>query len=448
MNIKTFMNTETHYIEYPTLIKQDKNGKERIWKIFIRLIKKHSKKQFEYIDWNMMDEIQVPILNKYYDSINIPDDIQAEFWTETGIKGGKITRSIPTYPEEKNIGKKNFRNNFRQAITMCNSKWEKKINEGFQPLISNHLQQHDRQESIDQKVFPMLAKNLKDIKKPIKFPVAVQPKLDGLRMLRNKWHMYSRTKKEFPSNVFNDKIRTMTEKLLTNFPPNTYFDGELYNHNTKIQKLNHFVRQENLVPENKEDNLQYHIYDVFRTDSKGNIIVETFEERIKYLEKLENLISELYNNNTIFVVYTKIINNNIQLDHTYKSFLNNGYEGMMIRDLNGVYAGNPISTTGTRSNALIKRKEVFTAEYPIVNYTSGTKGKDAKAVIWICETENEQQFKVTPNLTYDERYQIYKECKKNFVKLYKNRLLTVEYRAMSIDNVPQHAKGLYIRDIE
>ena len=294
----------------------------------------------------------------------------------------------------------------------------------------------------------MLAKNLKDIKKPLKFPVALQPKLDGLRMLRNRSNMYSRTKKEFPSNVFNDKIRKITEKLLESFPPNTYFDGELYNHNTKIQVLNHYVRQENLVPENKEDNLQYHIYDIFRMDSHGKVVPETFEERLKHLYKLEGLVSKLKNNDTIFVVFTKISENRKDLDDTYRLFLDNGYEGMMIRDLQGLYSGNATSTTGTRSNALIKRKEVFTDEYPIVGFTSGTHGKDAEAVVWICETSSGVEFKVTPNLTYEERYKIYKECKRDFVKKYKNRLLTVEYRALSLDNVPQHGKGLYIRDIE
>lgn len=92
-----------HLIEFPTLVKKENN---RIWKIFVRLIKKESRQNFQTIDWNLMLETQISIKEEYSD--RLPDDIIAQFWVETGKVNGKLSRSIPTYPEEKILAKKIF----------------------------------------------------------------------------------------------------------------------------------------------------------------------------------------------------------------------------------------------------------------------------------------------------------------------------------------------------
>jgi ATP-dependent DNA ligase len=160
-----------------------------------------------------------------------------------------------------------------------------------------------------------------------------------------------------------------------------------------------------------------------------------FSERAKMLCKVPN-------SDIIKVVSTRLIETQKNFDQIYMDWIDEGYEGMMVRDLNGVYQ------FGKRSGYLLKRKEVFTEEFQIVDYTSGTNGKDLHALIWICATSNEIQFKVTPNLTYEERYQLFQDCNQRFKQHYKHRLLTVEYRGLSIDRVPQHAKAICIRDIE
>ena len=153
-----FLSKETQYIEYPILFKKDKSGKTRVWKIILRLIKKHSQKKFQNIDWNMMDEIQVPILQKYLD-VKLPDDLQAEFWTETGVVGGKITRAIPTYPEEKFVGKKNYRDTLKQGIFMCQSKWEKKKDKvSRRSRIKKIKERNQFKSQLIKKYFPCLQK--------------------------------------------------------------------------------------------------------------------------------------------------------------------------------------------------------------------------------------------------------------------------------------------------
>lgn len=416
---------ETQYVEFSDLFKEN-----RVWRVYVRLIKKASQQTFTQVDWNLMEEVQVPILSKYLQGEHIPDDLVAELWTETGLVTGKITRSIPTYAPEKNQGKKNYRDSFQQALSMAQSKYEKKLKEGFLPTQSSNCVAH-RDE--DPKIFPMLAK---PYKKNISYPVYAQPKLDGLRCVvfydakTKQVVMQSRTRKVFPDNASNDLIRQQLQPILQSLPSLTYLDGELYNHSVKLQDLNHFARG---TETDEAPTLEYHVYDILYAP-----YTHTFEERSRQLQALNSLVQGL----RIKVVDTQFVSNEKQLDELYTNYILQGYEGLMVRNPKGVY------DFGKRSGNLLKRKEVFTEEFPIVDYTSGTNGKDLNALIWICETSKGDRFKVTPNLTYDERYELFNQAQKKFNKLFKNRLLTVEYRNLSVDQVPQHAKAVVIRDVE
>lgn len=461
---------ETQCFEYPVLYKEN-----RMWKIIIRLIKADSQQNFTKVDWNLMEETQVPILSDYLcDPDALPQDIIAELWTETGQINGKITRSIPTYPLEKNKDKKNYRNCFQQAISVADSKFKKKCEEGFTQRNErnerdderNERDERDKETKVDNEtkdscdstfnpptVFPMLAKMYSS--KQLQLPVYVQPKLDGLRCvafldLNGQVVLQSRTKKIFPNNISNDRIRNELYSILENLNRlgnRVYLDGELYNHTTKLQTLNHYARgsdstktdtdtkTEDTDTDTDDNILQYHIYDIMTEE------IMSFSERAKILEIVRSLKPH---SKIVQVVFTHLIQTRTDFENSYQHFINYGYEGMMIREPKGVYQ------FGKRSGYLLKRKEVFTDEFPIVHFTSGTNGKDLNALIWICSTSNGIQFKVTPNLTYDERYALFKECnqKNRFEQHYKHRLLTVEYRGLSIDKVPQHAKGICIRDIE
>jgi ATP-dependent DNA ligase len=425
-----YFNPETQCIEYPSLFRKDQAEHLRMWQLKIRCIKKHTQQKFQTIDWDEMKETQVPILKEYID--NLPEDIITEYYTLTGVQTGKITRSIPTYPDPKNINKKNFRNHLAQAIFECNALYKKKVEQGFVQDLET-----ERLKISNQPIFPMLAKNYKDYKQKIKFPVYVQPKLDGLRCIAffdqelKQVRLFTRTKKEYPSNEFNDAIKRELVSFLS-IRPNLYLDGELYIHGSKLQTLNHYTRQENLSRDGKQ--VQYHVYDVYENETP-------FKDRLTQL-------NSIHSNDLIQVVETQLVQTHQELDSFYEKYIQQGYEGMMIRTQDGPYKGSTHSTTGTRSEHLLKRKEVFTDEFIVVDYTSGTKGKDMHALVWICQTADKKTFKVVPNLSYEERYQLFKECETDFKTKYMNRLLSVEYRNLSIDQVPQHAKAIYFRDVE
>src|SRR6187549_1056471 len=89
------------------------------------------------------------------------------FQTEEGQEPGMKTLSLPTYCKGKNIGKKNETTDEQQAIAEAQAKWQKKVDSGYNEVLT-----------AEKKFFePMLAKDAKDSKDlTFKVRTFVQPK--------------------------------------------------------------------------------------------------------------------------------------------------------------------------------------------------------------------------------------------------------------------------------
>jgi ATP-dependent DNA ligase len=455
------INTDKNLYEFPTLYKTAVNNKIRQWNIFIRLIKEDSRdvKETKQQNWNLLIEDEVPIKESYLlDQIRIPDGIIAELWTESGIMEMKISRSAATYIlVPKNLGKKNERNVLQQAMIEARSKYLKKIDDGSVltikktsgTIINNNT-----------KFYPMLAKKFEDYENKIKYPVDVQGKLDGNRCVTfldssepNSTYenviMYSRSHKDFPYNSSNDTIRKSLVDVLKNnyhrFKSDTtndeslFLDGELYKHGKSLQNINSVIKDTGVSKKSKskvEINIQYWIYDLFYPSYTN----EGFTFRYDLLKKIYASLDEEKKKN-IILVETHTVNSREELDTLYQEYLEKGYEGIIIRTRDGPYLKSPTKKSEQlRSKDLLKRKEIFDAEFEVVDYKDG-EGKEDGAVIWICITSDGKTFSVTPNMTYEERYEIYKECEKKFKKKYLGRMLTVEYRGLSDDGIPLQLKA-------
>ena len=447
------INSGTGYYTFPALWHKDDMERWREWNIYVRLIKK-PKNKITDIDWNMLKEDQVEIDNDYFDMGNaIDSDIIAESWVETGIDGGKITRNAPSYYEKPvNEGKSNERNVFQQALIWSRAQWLKKKNAGCK-------EQKESRESNKTNVmyFPMLAKTFKDGEKHLVYPLYIQPKLDGVRCLVylkekdggvDSVIAYTRTKKIFPSADYIKKILYPYLNALYDEEnkQSIYLDGELYKHGKKLQSISGDSRNEkaNVSDKNKSRN-EYHIYDCFYP-----LELDTeYKSRYEQLSELFDSFSEKALK-TIRPVPTEIVESYKEATLKYKQFINMGYEGAILRNTKGAYLANADKTGSfLRSNDLVKMKPKFTDEFKVIDYTEGDKGRDKGAVIWVCETKTGEKFNVTPkDINYKKRYEIFNDCKKNFNKKYKNKMLTVEYEDLSINQVPQRAKALLFRDYE
>jgi ATP-dependent DNA ligase len=458
------INENTFNYEFPTLYVLSDKNQLRKWNIYVRLIKTSSKKpvKTKTQNWNLLLEDQVPIKKEYLENtFKLPDGLVAQIWTESGIIDMKISRYPPTYTTIKNKGKKNERSSFQQALITARGKYLKKKQEGFNTNIPNKLENNgtkskNKQNIItDKKYFPMLAKNYKDVK-IIEYPVYVQPKLDGLRCLVYLYKnpdkhpsykdivLYTRQKKEYPENNITIEIKKSVFELLKNNydklnNESLYLDGELYKHGVSLQNLNSFTRNSDL--ESKETG-EYHIYDIFYPSYTD----EPFSYRTEFLKTQYNKYVSKDFKKVVKLVPTHYVKTKKESDNLYKCYLDKNYEGTMIRIPGGKYCKSNIKKSSSlRSKNLLKRKEVYDGEFEVINFTQGSKGKDIGACIWICITKDNLQFNVVPNLSYKERYDLYKDCLKNFVDKYKNRMLTIEYRSLTDDGIPSHARGILFR---
>ena len=126
-----------------------------------------------------------------------------------------------------------------------------------------------------------------------------------------------------------------------------------------------------------------------------------------------------------------------EIDEIYNDYIENGYEGAMIRNDKPYIWGKRVS------DRLFKYKPQFDDEFKLVSFEEGG-GKMAGTMIWIFETKKGLQFKSTPTGTLAVRKKLFKEItktdktdksKSGFDK-YKGKFYTVHFYGYSTDGIP------------
>jgi ATP-dependent DNA ligase len=441
--------------KFPSLYHTDTNNNIRIWTINVRLIK--GLKTSYKIDWNLLQDNTVPVKLSYLKSTEIPSETITQVYVETGVITGKITRHPPTYPIMKNKGKKNERNSLKQGLVLSRSMYLKKIDSGFQ-IKSNFDKKLRIKKNV--KYFPMLVRKYDDEKKNLKYPLYVQPKLDGARCIlflgkhpsKNPTVedviMYTRQRIDYLGfiPIKEELFHTLVDMWDYETNRSIRIDGELYKHGLSLQVISGAVRNPNRRTIPKYKGIQFYIFDAFYPGH-----CTEFKDRI-------NFVDDVFNNsnkkiNCLVQVETILVNTEKEQDDLYKRFLKEKYEGIIIRNADSLYLTSATkNSTKIRSKYVLKRKMRYSDEFEVVGYTQGTKGRDIGAIMWICQThDGSKQFNTTPkNTTYEERYKLYKLANSNngkqFDKLYKGRMMTVEYEDLSKNKVPLRAKSIGFRE--
>jgi DNA ligase-1 len=355
-----------------------------------------------------------------------------------GYTDGKKIETTQTIKTGKNIGKSNQTTHYEQSILQATSKWNRKCDQGYKPESNPELLVEDLNtlkinggkgtlpfnikgpHRIGDVIFPMLAQDYHKHKNKVVYPCYIQPKLDGLRNLYNTTSNQNTTRqgKEFSIIAQSGKLY---KELLT-LPKGLILDGEFYTDKIQFETLG-VLRKTKKLTTKEQDNLEkieYHIYDIIDTTL-------TFEERhtkIKelHLEKYEKLV----------YVPTFIASSEKEIKDYHITFLNQGFEGTMIRNKNSYY------TLKKRSHDLLKYKDFQDSEFEITDFTFeiDTTGDDKNLIVWIIDVptfENNDtvgnQFvkcKVRPMGTKEERKNLYEKCKQNFSQ-FKGRKLWVKY---------------------
>jgi DNA ligase-1 len=325
-------------------------------------------------------------------------------WYQTSKDGTptKLQYSTPYYAAPTNVGRSNERDSEAQAIFEFDAMVKKQMDRGFylegrKPVA---------------KPMPMLAHKFKDHTNKVTFPVFVQPKLNGMRMLFDGVSGWSRGNKEVIPEVIQHLQMDTCGAIL---------DGELMlPNNVLLQETMSAIKK---FRADISPNLLYHVYDIV-------------DSSLSYTERYEKIKSLSVNSPVnVKLVPTILCNSEADVYKHHNQFIADGYEGTMIRSTEMVYE------IGKRSYSLLKLKDFVDQEYKIVDIVDG-EGSDKGLAIFILDTGTGKTFNCRPEGTTDNRRELYNN-RESLI----NQYMTVRYQELSRDGVPIFPVGVGIRDI-
>lgn len=350
---------------------------------------------------------------------------------EHGYEGGKLQTAIREYTEGKNIGRKNETTPLQQCTQETERKYKDKIEkEGY---ADSRVESQPTQQSPT--IYPMLAhkydpKTNSSKKNGIEYPCFVQPKLDGLRCIvyldaTSQIKFQSRTGSAF---VGLDHLAKSLTPIFARFP-HLVFDGELYTDQMPFEELAGLIKKKTRsdldIP--RVQQIEYHVYDLVESETP-------FDERITKLHRLLSVDSA----DSVRLVPTITVSNVQDFKTRFTEYVEQGYEGIMLRNIRGKYQ------QGYRSHDLQKYKEFFEDEYVIKGFKEGD-GRDKGTIIWVCLTPDGREFSVRPRGTIETRRQYFESATAN-PSAYIGRHLTVIYQELSEQGVPRFPVGKDVRD--
>jgi len=342
-----------------------------------------------------------------------------KYRTNSGIQDGQIVTSEWKLCEGKNLGKANATTPAAQADAEVKARYKKQLKSGYFKDIAD----------IDQVQFfqPMLAQDFKKMgKKKLPDLMAVQPKLDGMRNLGQAIGSFSRTGEKF---VTAPHIEAALAPIFEKYPDQQItFDGEFYNHEYKadFDSLASAIRKQKPTQEEMEtsiDVIEYHIYDIHF----GNEPDMPFVKRHTILRSLFHEFG-LMDHPKLKLVETSFVKTQEELDSLYEKYLEEGYEGQMIRDANSVYENK-------RTWSLMKRKEFFSAEWILKRVEEGRGNWAGKARKGYFEHTDGTEFKADIVGTR-ERCQYIFENQEEFI----GKPTTIVYQSFTPRGVPRFGK--------
>jgi DNA ligase-1 len=318
----------------------------------------------------------------------------------------------------KNLGKVNMTSNYEQAISEAKSKWTKKRDiEKYTTQETNDLDLTNKINELQiTNPLPMLAHDYQKHKNKVKYPVFCQPKLDGFRCIYNTTtkQITTRQGKEYSIVKQSGKLY----KELQMLPKGLILDGELYTSKVSFETLGVLRKSKELTEEDScnLEKIEYHIYDVINTQ----LVFEERNKQIKELFATENFEKLIY-------VQTYTVSNETEIKEHHSKFLEQGYEGLIIRNKHSLYK------IKQRSSDLLKYKDFQDSEFEIIDFTleKDTTGADENLIVWIVEIpikiKDGKGFikcKVRPMGTKEERKDLYKKCVENFDQFKGRKLWT------------------------
>ncbi len=416
--------------------------------------------------------------------------------TDVRTEGNEAEAHKGRFPTQvdggKNLKKKNATNSFTQALREAHSLYRKQASriEGHAAKPAAGASRRAPVGFHPAEPPPMLVKKVGQTK-PVRLEpglferepgIFAQPKLNGVRLISYlagpRGHasngpalaaddaaetlvaLYSRTSKPYPGCKH---IRTALRGALLRAEEvavetaGLRIDGELYKHGKPLEWISGQARRSG-----DDSTLEYWIYDVFRV-AGGEVLPDPAEARQALLDRLATLFpvgGPLVRTPNIFLRSVE------ETEALSRRFLNEAYEGLIVRRPGKLYEPG---LNNYHSASLFKIKPLRDAEFTIVGFGTGSRGKAKNALMWVAQVPEaeakdptDRTFRVTPKDVSDDRRRWLVECLKQavgvdadgaplirFVRDFYGKPLTVEFPSRSAKTgKPEQAKALAVRTYE
>lgn len=303
---------------------------------------------------------------------------------------------------------------------------------------------------------PQLAKPWDPTKRQIKnWPVLVQPKIDGLRLLASvgetgEIELKTRKNKYHPHL---QHIRTEVMRLMSYLPPEMTLDGEIWSPNLSFQEITSIGNSNLIKRDPREELLQYHVFDIadggqFTTKERVELLEYAFicyerKRREEYLtsllpflkdRKVRKTILEYVYSDVICLVKSEYARSPEEVLELHSIYTSKGYEGVMLRETNAFYQEG-------RRGSLYKYKDFYDDEGKIVDVHAAA-GNQEGAIIFEVEYRG-KRFRAVPKMSIEERRRAYAEK-----ETYLGKLVTFKYQGLTKDGIPRFPVCIGVRDYE
>lgn len=352
----------------------------------------------------------------------LTDDNEAFTETQHGKVNGKIQTTRKAI-KGKNIGRANETSAFEQACKVAESTWKKKFKK-------NYRETYEELET-DLYLLPMLAHKFLDRQNAVRWPAFAQPKLNGVRCVAER---ISEDEVVYTSREANrfETLDHLTPYICKMIPIGAKLDGEMYNPNLTFEEI--ISRIKRVLGDRSDiehDPLQYWIYDALLPQ-------EPFKTRFDALKDYFADLMEFYKTIDLPLLFTEtiLVQNAEEFEKCHSMWAARGYEGAMLRNLEGPYL------LDYRSTDLLKYKHFVDEDFKIVGGHEGS-GKDEGTVIFDCVTHEGKPFAARPKGSYELRKHWWDTLEEQ-----KGKNLTVRYQNYSAEGIPIFPVGLTVRDYE
>jgi len=276
----------------------------------------------------------------------------------------------------------------------------------------------------------------------ISFPALMGPKIDGIRGLVNmvNGELESRSRDGNKQTKYLQPHLDSIIDFMAYLPSGVGLDGEWYSHqDLTFQDIVKAVQSR--VNRNANiDKVKYYIFDLVMmevpTEERDRILVEAYKQYLADGGKTDRFT----------IVHNEIVNSHDEILALHEKYLNQGYEGGMIRQFlssartktqqrYSYYRPGP-----NRYNNLLKVKHVDEDEFIITAVREG-KGNNEGKVIFELKMADGKTFNCVPKGAHEQRVHWFnhpEECV--------GRLYTVHYFGLTDDGVPRHPRGKAFRD--